>query len=327
MKSALTIGLALALCLAAGAGLAAEKTRVKYSLDWVITGRHAPWFTALDKGFYDEQGLSVEISRGYGAFEGLNRIVSGESHFNFADTSSLVVGRSRGMKVKTVAVIYGRAPYAIYTLKKSNLTKPKDLEGKVIGAPAGDSIKAVFPAFAKRNGIDESKVRWLNIEATAKTPMLLAGQVDAVTYYNMQTPLLERDAARLGGVNVLLFADFGLQLYSNGIAVMDDLIKRNPDMIRRFVAASVKGFRYAFEHPDEAVELLVKRHPIVNRGLAKAELDIVKDLVLSEEARQHGIGYISRERMQLTRDVIAQAYNVKTEIPLEDLYTNDFLPR
>ncbi|MBI3078018.1 MAG: ABC transporter substrate-binding protein [Deltaproteobacteria bacterium] len=259
MKRAIAIGLALGLCLAAGAGQAAEKVRVKYSLDWVITGRHAPWFTALDKGFYDEQGLSVEISRGYGAFEGLNRIISGESHFNFADTASLVLGRSRGMKVKTVAVIYG--------------------------------------------------------------------QVDAVTYYNMQTPLLERDAARVGGVNVMVFADFGLQLYSNGIAVTEDHLKRNPDMIRRFVTASVKGFRYAFEHPDEAVELLVKRHPIVNRALAKAEVEIVKDLVLSEEARQHGIGYISPERMQITRDIIAQAYNVKTEIPLEDLYTNEFLPR
>ncbi len=323
---ALRILVALMAALAwAGPAAAAEKTPVRFSLDWIIGGRHAGWFTALEKGFYDEAGLNVTISRGYGSEDGTRRLMSGESDVNFNDPSGIILARSRlGAKIKVVAVIYAKHPSVIFTLKRAGIKTPKDLEGKTIVDSPGSTQVVLFPAFAKAAGIDTAKVHWLLVPPDAKNQMLLSGKAQGMGIYIMQRPILEKSAASMGGLDVIRFADY-LQLYGNGILVAESFMNQHPDALRGFVRASIKGFLYAFDHPDEAVGYVLKHQPLLDREVAKAELEIVRDIAWSPEAKAHGLGYMDEGRMRTTRDLIFQLYDLKTPVKLRDLYTNKFL--
>ena len=304
---------------------AAEKIPVRFSLDWIVGGRHAGWFTALEKGFYDEAGLKVTISRGYGSEDGTRRLMSGESDINFNDIPSVVLVRSKqGAKIKAAAVIYAKHPSVIFTLKKAGIKSPKDLEGKTLVDSPGSTQVVLFPAFAKAAGIDPKKVNWLLVPPDAKNQMLLSEKAQGMGIYVMQRPLLEKATAAAGGIDQISYADH-LSLYGNGILVAEDFLNKSPEAVKRFVKASIKGFLYAFDHPDEAVGYVLKNQPILDREVAKAEGLIVRDIAWSPEAKKNGLGYMDEARMRTTRDLMFQLYDLKTPVTLEDLYTNKFL--
>jgi len=315
----------LAMATWAGPAVAGEKIPVRFSLDWIVGGRHAGWFTALEKGFYDEAGLKVNWSRGFGAEDGMRRLMSGESDINFNDIPSVVLARSKqGAKIKAVAVIYAKHPSVIFTLKKAGIKSPKDLEGKTIVDSAGSTQVVLFPAFAKAAGIDANKVKWLLVPPDSKNQMLLSEKAQGMGIYIMQRPLLEKATAAMGGVDQISYGDY-LALYGNGILVAEDFLNKNPEAVKKFVKASIKGFLYAFEHPDEAAGYVLKNQPILDREVTKAEGLIVRDVAWSAEAKKHGLGYMDEARMRTTRDLMFQLYDLKSPVALEDLYTNKFL--
>ena len=304
---------------------AGEKIPVRFSLDWIVGGRHAGWFTAIEKGFYDEAGLKVTWSRGYGAEDGMRRLMSGESDINFNDIPSAVLARSRqGAKIKAVAVIYAKHPSVIFTLKKAGIKSPKDLEGKTVVDSPGSTQVVLFPAFAKAAGIDPKKVNWLLVPPDAKNQMLLSEKAQGMGIYVMQRPLLEKATASVGGINAIYYGDY-LTLYGNGILVAEDFLNKNPEAVKKFVKASMKGFLYAFEHPDEAAGFVLKHQPILDREVTQVEGLIVRDVAWSAEAKKHGLGYMDEARMRTTRDLMFQLYDLKNPVALEDLYTNKFL--
>lgn len=324
------VGLALGLLAIGGAAAgapAAERAKVKIAMDWIIGGRHAPWFVAVEKGLYAEEGLDVEVLRGFGNANTVQRVVTGEVQFAYTDFATSILARAEGSKVKTVAMILGRNPQTFFSLKKTGITRPKDLEGRTIVSNAGSASPKLFPVFAALHGVDAGKVKWVTVEPAAKASMLITGRADVVEYFLMQRPLLEREAAKLGGIHTMHWADHGFQLYSNGVAVTDDFLARNGDLVRRFLRASAKGFQRTFEAPDEAVTLLRRSHPTLDPEVTRVEVDILKNLVLTEDARAHGIGFMDEAKVKAARDMMAQVYGLKTPVQPADVYTNDYLPR
>ena len=146
-------------------GAAHADTDVKFALDWKFEGPAAPYFVAIDKGYYKAEGLNVTVDTGPGSVAGIGRVAAGTYPLGFFDINSLVKFRDQNpdKKVTAVMMVYDRPPFAIATTAKTGITKPKDLEGKVLGAPAPDGAFAQWKAFVKENGIDETKVKIENI--------------------------------------------------------------------------------------------------------------------------------------------------------------------
>ena len=313
----------LTVLLWAGPGVAAEKTPIRFSLDFLVGGRHAGWFTALEKGFYDEAGLQVSWSRGYGGEDGMRRLLSGESDINFNDipTTAILPRARQGAKIKAVAVIYAKHPGTIFFLKRSGIRTLKDLEGKTIADSPGSVTQTLFPAVARAGGADPTRVHWVIVPPDAKMQMLLAGKAQGLGIYVMQRPLLEKSA---GDVDGFVYGDF-IDLYSNGVLVTEAFLNRNPDAVKRFVKASIKGFLYAFEHPEEAAEYVLKHQPLLDRGVTRAEIAIVRDLAWSPEAKRHGLGYMDESKIRNSVELVSKVYDLKTRIAPEDVYTNRFL--
>ena len=306
--------------------IAAEKTKINFVLDWIVGGRHAGWFAALKNGYFADEGLDVTISRGFGSGRGIKRMVAGKADISFNDIATAILARAKtGAAIKAVSVSYAKHPSAIFTHKRFKILKPKDLEGATLADSAGSTNRLLFPAFAKLAGFDDSKVKWALVAPNAKMSIFMAGKVQGTLFYNMQLPVMQKKAAGTGGVNMIEFGDY-LKLYSNGILVTDSFLKSNPDVVRRFVKAALKGWEFSFKDPDKAVKMLMTDHPLLNAAIAKAEALIVKDLMLSPEARKHGLGYMDEGKMRQTRDIMLKLFNVKATVALKDIYTNAFLP-
>ena len=209
---------------------ASAQTAVKFALDWKFEGPSAPYFVAIDKGYYKAEGLDVTIDSGPGSVAGIARVAAGTYPLGFFDINSLVKFRDENpaQAVKAVMMVYDRPPFSIVSIKKSGIAGPKDLEGKILGAPAPDGAYAQWKAFVKVNGIDAGKVKIENIGFPVREPMLAQGKVDEVTGFSFSSFFnLRANNVKSEDIAVMLMADHGLVLYGNAIMVNPDFAKAN----------------------------------------------------------------------------------------------------
>ena len=308
-----------------------KSEQVLVAVDWVIRGQHAPFFVALDKGFYADQNLEVTISRGYGSGDTVKRVAAKRATFGFADSGALIAARANDeVKVKALAAIYGEPGDAIiYNAKKLGTWKPKSLEGVTITGTAASSTARFFPAFAKINNIDASKVKWAFVEPGSLYALFGAGKVDAVALFVLETPILRnltKDNREIE-VGVMRFADHGMKLYAHALIAEEETIRANPDLVRRFVAATIKGFDYALNNMDEAIPSFGKYHREPGPVEAKDQLQFAKELIYSAEAKAKGIGTFDPGKVSMSIDLVSEGMNLKRKISPDEFYTTDFLPK
>jgi NitT/TauT family transport system substrate-binding protein len=297
---------------------------VTFITDFGFNGRHAYYYVALEKGYYKAAGLDVTIVRGQGSTDAVKQVASGTAQIGFADTSAAIFAKANdGIPIKLVSVIYAKPPHAIYVLKDSGITKPKDLEGKKIADTAFSAVPKMFGAYAKAAGIDASKVTWVIAGSDALPGMLSLGRADGIGQYTVGEPLLKKAAAPKDVV-ALAYADVGLDYYGSGIVVMDSTLKSNPDMVKRFVAATLHGLKDAIANPTEAGAIMHKYHRQVDEGVARDETMKVGQLATVAGA---SLGTIEEGRLQRTIDVIAGAYTLKSSVKAADIYAPGFVPK
>lgn len=306
----------------AGQGARAADS-VSLITDFGYNGRHAYFFVALDKGYYKDAGLDVKIIGGNGSVDAIRQVGAGNANFGFADAGSLMLSRANdNIPVRLVAVVYARPPQAIFCSADAGLKTIKDLEGQAVANPAGGSIPDLFPAFAKSAGIDGSKVKWVVAASSALPGLLASGRVPCVGQFTVGEPMLAAQVAPKKLVR-FAFSDAGLNFYSNGLIATDATIKSNPDLVRRFVDATIKGMKAAFANPAEAGSIMHKYHPEVDAGVAKGETEAVAELA---EVKGKPLAEIDPSRVKATLDVISGAFKLKSAINADDVYTAGFVP-
>jgi NitT/TauT family transport system substrate-binding protein len=301
--------------------------KITFLLDFTPYGKHAPFFAALDKGFWKDAGFDVTIVKGEGSATTISSYAAGTVDFAFSDTPTLILARSKGALVKVAAIIHDKSLYAFGTLEENNIKTPQDLKGKRIGASVGDASRVMFPAFAKLNGIDADSVRWVDMTPPARAASLVLGQVDAVVLFLTETPTFSAKTKEAGKHwRDFPYADYGLDLYSHGLLVRDDLITNQPDRAKRFVESTMKAWAWSIEHPQEALAIFLKHNPAVDPDQAREHFRIAIKHLLTDTAKREGIGYIDAEKMRHTVDFVSQYFNVKG-VSADDVYTNRFTPK
>ena len=306
-------------------GVAAEKAT--FILDWIIIGSHAGYFAALDKGFFKDEGFDMTIIPGRGSGKAVKIVGLGKTDFGYADLGAMIIGRAKGSMSRMVGMIIGKAPYVLYSLEPTGIRKPKDLEGKTIGSTSWSALNVLFPAYAKINNIDTSKVKWVNMNTGLLIPSLLSGAVDVTAHYTGSGPMIEASAAKQGKKAVPLYhRDWGFNIYSNGLLVRDDTVAKKPRQVRRFLAAAYKGILWAMQNQDEAITILSKHNQALNPELAKKSWQVTLKEILTEESRKHGLGYMLAEKVRATRNLAVKYRKLKKIPPLDEIYTNEFLP-
>lgn len=316
---------------AATTAIAQDKamTKVIWSLDFIPLGRHAPWYAALGEGYFREEGLDVSIIPGQGTAQAVQAVESGTAQLSFVDLPSVVLARANGAKVKMLAVNYEKSPYAVFSLSTgANVTTPKQLEGLTLGSGAGSFTPKIIQGFMAQRGLDPSKLAISNVAPPARASALLTRQVPAIEFFVMARPGLEQGAREAKAeLRTLLLANEGLDLYSNGIVATEDYIAKNPDVVRRFVRASLRGWKFALENPRKAAEHQIRSIPSLKPDAIVAELAVVRELALTPAVKANGYGWFDPAKMQANLEFVAKHIGVSGTVPkAADLYAAGFLP-
>ena len=314
----------------AASAFAQKLTPVRFALDWRFEGPAAPYLVAIDKGYYKAEGLDVTIDPGTGSVEGINRVASGAYDVGFADINILVKYRDnpRNLPVKMVMMVYDTPAFSIISLKKNGIAKPKDLEGKILGAPAADGAWAQWPIFVQANKIDAAKVKVDNIGFPVREPMLAQGKVDAITgfwfssYMNLKAQGIPGDQ-----IVVLHMRDWGLDLYGNGIIVNPDFARFSPKAVAGFVKGTIRGIQETLRDPEAAVDAVIKRNPIAKRDveLERLKLSLERNFV-SPDVKKNGIGAVDMKRLERSIEQIGLTFPYSNKPKPADIFTAQYLP-
>jgi len=309
---------------------AAAQTRIRFSLDGAIAGPTAPYLVAQDKGYYQRQGLTVQVEPATNAMEPITRVASGAYQMGVADLNLLMRWQDANpaAQVKAVFIVYNRAPYAIIARKSRGITVPKDLEGKRLGAPAASASGVQWPLFAKLNGIDPAKVKVEPVGIAVRDPMVAAGQIDAITGFAFRSYIDLKDrGVPINDILLWRMADFGVQAYGNAIIVDGKFAKENPQAVAGFLSAFLHGLKDTTARPAAAIASVIQRNEVAKREVELERLRMaLRENIITPEVRVDGFGGVNPSRLQAAIDQQALIFKFKAKPTQEKTFDASFLP-
>jgi NitT/TauT family transport system substrate-binding protein len=319
--------LALAALLAlAGTASAQTLEKFNFALNWFPVGDHAAYWVALEKGYYKAKGLDVTLENSKGSGDVIAKLDTGRADAGVADSAVVIAASTRGSTVKSVGMIWDNTALNIFSLKSNPLAKPKDLEGKTLGAPPGDSQRQMFPGFAKITGIDASKISWVNIEPAAKIAALAEKRLDGVGDATTGLPLYEKASGK-GNVVMMQWADYGFDLYSLSIAASEKTMKDRPKALKDFLEASYMGWRDVMADPKAAMVIFKKRVPEIDVEALTENMAMGLALMHTERYAKNGIGWIEEKKMCTSVDLVNTYMGLTKKAECKDVYSMDFFTK
>lgn len=320
-RSIVVGGIAAAGLLSAGVALA-QNTPVTFQLNWMAGGPNAGFASALAQGYYKDAGLDVTIVQGNGSANTVQLVASGRAYLAYADAVSVTQLIAKGAPMKIVSTVYQSNPSAVMSLKKTGIKSPADLKGKKVGVPSASSQTTMLPLFWKSNNLKESDITMIDLPVASMVPALLQGQVDAVLgsidAYQIQA---ESQGAQL---DVYRFADYGVPTVSTSIFASNQFIKDNPEVLRKFIAASLKGWSFAIDNPAQSIKDLKQVFPEMNEKLATQELAAITPLFCSGGAKY--IGKAEDALWTRSQQLLSEVKLLPAGQDPKSYYTHDFLP-
>jgi NitT/TauT family transport system substrate-binding protein len=311
----------------AGAPVAQPMQKVVFALNWFAVGDHAAYWVALDKGYYKSRGLDVELQNSKGSGDSIAKVDTGRADIGLADAVVVIPRVAQGARIKIVGAVFDNTPLNIWTRKDTGITKPKDLEGKTLAAPPGDAQRQLFPAFAKLNGVDASKVTWLTIEPAAKFVALAEKRADAVPDYTTGQPFWEKAVGKDNLVR-MPWHQYGFDTYSMSIMASEKTLAERPKVLRDFLAASYMGWRDVMADPKAALEIFKKRVPDIDVALIEPNMMLGIELMRTDRYAKNGIGWMDRGKMCGTVEFInSYMPDMPRKVGCDEVFTNEYLTK
>lgn len=324
-RAAMTFAATAAL---AGQALAAD---IRFTLDWKFEGPAAPFFVAIDKGYFQAEGLNVTVDTGAGSVEAIPRVATGTYQMGFGDINSLIkaIDEQPDLKVKAVMMMYERPPFAVIGRKSLGVTTdPKSLEGKTLGAPPPDGAFAQWKAFASVAKLDLDKIKIESVGFPVREPMLAQGKVQGIFGFSFSSVLnLKAQGVPGDDIALILMAENGLDLYGNAIMVNSEFAEKNPDQVKGFIKALIKGVRDVAKSPKDGVDAVLKRNNILNAAVELERLEMaLSQNFLTPAVKKNGFGGIEETKLAKSIDFLKLSIGLKAPPAPGRVFDSSFLP-
>ena len=296
-------------------------TPVTLQLQWVTQAQFAGYYVALDKGWYKDEGIDLSIIPGGPDQLPVDLIASGTRDFATTLLADLAVAVQNGKPVIGIAQIQQKNGLLLITRKSSGIQTPKDFAGKKVGVWVG-SWEAQFDALIAQQDITKQDFSLVNQGYSMDA--FIKGDLDVASamVYNEYQVVLE-SGIKSEELNILDYANYGLDFPGDTLFTSKTLAEKNPDLCIRMIRASLKGWQYAIEHPDEAAAIVLKydKTGVQNSQHQLAMMTEIAKLVQIEERQ---LGHSDDTALQRTIDTLLQYGVLKSAVQAKDVMTNDF---
>lgn len=303
------------------AAFAQEKASLR--LNWLYYGFHAFFPLGVEKGFYKDQGIQLEIGEGQGSGRAVQIVGAKSDTFGLSDGASVIAGAAKGAPIVAVMGIMNKSPFAIIARADANIKSVKDLEGKTIAATTGEAGLTIFPAIVQANKLNADSIKFVRVDGAGKLVAMLEKRVDAMLggLENQSLILAQRGLA----VTNIAYADVGANTLGLVIHVNKETLEKNPKLVQGFVHATQKAIAYAEKNPDEAIAALAKIKPDLDKALAMQQLKAGLTLVRASGGANQPIGWMNPADWEGTLRMAREFQDLKTDMKPGDFYTNQFV--
>jgi NitT/TauT family transport system substrate-binding protein len=293
-------------------------------LNWYLGGLHTPFYLGKERGYYEEEGINLTINEGRGSGRSVQVVAAKGDTFGMSDAGSLMLGVAKGTPIKAVMSLLNTSGFGIISLAETGIETAKDLEGKRLAVSPGDALTQLFPAVVEANALDGDSIELVFMDPPAKPVAVMEGRADALLggiddqYFLIQAQGHEPAALR--------FADLGVNTVGMTIHTHEDVLQENPDLVRRFVRATVRSWEAAKEDPGAAVDAALEAKPDLDRESTLKQLEVDLGLLSSDNTEGKEIGYGAEEDWKRTKQLLVEYRELETGRPGASFYTNEFLP-
>jgi len=294
-----------------------EIKKVSLRLKWLDQAQFAGFYVAKEKGLYKKDGLEVTINPGGPEISPIQMVVSKVNNFGITGADQIILAREKGIPVVALAVIYKDTPVAIGSLKKNNITSPKDLEGKKMGLIYGRDEETVYRALLAKEKINPKSIN--EVALLAGLSQLTTGAIDAQILYEINEPIL---LAQEGfEINLIKPRDYGIKFYADVLFTTEDMIQNNPEEVKNFVQASLEGWKLVFENPESAIDAVLSANNSLDRNHQTKFLELSKPLITGYGK----IGYSDKEVWQEMQNTLLNQGLLKNPVDIDKTFTNNYL--
>ncbi|MYZ48445.1 ABC transporter substrate-binding protein [Propylenella binzhouense] len=300
--------------------------KITLALPWNVPySGWAGFYVAKDKGYFGDADLDVEFLLLKGSNPTIQAVAAGTAQLGLPTASSVVVGVSQGMPLTAVSAYMQSNPEGVIARKDRGIEAIGDFVGKKVGYNVSNPTVYMFESKLGRAGIDRDKVNWITVQPEAMVPLLLSGEIDAAMgYWDWEAINAEKEGLP---VNVFVMSDDKVQIYGPVVVANSDWAKKNGDLIRRFLHATVKGWIDAAADPDMTLAVMMKANPEEDKDFMQKALAISMKLIGSPDVAEHGFGWMDTDDWKGLQDALVEGKVI--EHPVADLgtmFTNDYLP-
>jgi NitT/TauT family transport system substrate-binding protein len=310
---------------ASSAPTTAEKVKVTMILDYLPSVAHLGFVEAVAQGFYAAQGLTVETQPGRGSAGTAQFVGANQANFGFADGGAMATGIANGLPVKMVAGLFQAGANNIVFYCDSGIKNPADLSGKTVGGPAGAAGFVALTAAMEKAGLKDKSYKNVAVAPEAKADALLSGQINAMTATVYDLSLHSRLEAQGKKLCDIPISDWGIPMMGQGIITTDSMIKDRPDIVQKFVTASLQGWEAAVKDPDRAIADLLKQFPDAVNVRTSDAWKKIPPMFHTPASKDQKLGWMATEDWKTTLALLTAGGLVPKPLQPEQVFTNQFI--
>ncbi len=298
-----------------------DATAVTIVLNWTDDNEWSGFYMAEENDYFADQNLDVTLQTVFDEagnyLDTMIEVAEGRADFGVADSADILKARADGVPLVGVAVIYQQHPLVLTSLAENEITRPEDLVGKT--AHISGVTDVLFQAFLISQGIDLADVNIVERTDYTSAP-LLSGEADVIdAWVTNETVQLSLEGI---DYNIIIPADYGIEIYPAVIFTTEDMIANQPDAVQRFINAFVQGQRAAFEDPEKAVDLALARDETLLREVQAEGMQRSLPLILPAGGE---IGLMDPDVWSFTHEMLLEQGILSGPLEIEQAYTLDFV--
>lgn len=294
-------------------------TKVTVRLPWLFNNEAAGLFVAKEKGYYKKENLDVIIKPGGVGIDPTQLVMSRGIVIGIADGAAVIRARAKGVPIKAFAVEFQDSPLCYVALEETGIKNVKDFRGKKIGTQTFQVY--VLEAMLSANQMGLNDIKMIPVQFDLRP--LLEGQVDTFLSFETDQPIFIE--MRGHKVNIIRAKDNGYHFYSNAIFATDETINDQADVLKKFLRATFKGWKYAFENKEETIDLIISSY---NRELDREQqirgLTIIEE-IMTNKVGIANIGKADSNYWQEGVSLLKKYKQIDNDVKVDDVFTMKIL--